>query len=41
MKKKYWYRMYFGECPLCGRSKSYRERVYGEKPEDPNERYVY
>jgi hypothetical protein len=31
--------MYYGECPVCGRLDSYRERVYGEKPKDPKEIY--
>ncbi len=38
---KHWYRIYIGECPVCGRDKSYKERVYGEKPEDRNEIYKY
>jgi hypothetical protein len=38
-KGKYWYRVFVGECPVCGRDKSYRERVYGDKPIDPNEIY--
>ena len=36
----YWYRMYVGECPACGRDASYRERVYGSKPEKWEDRYV-
>lgn len=32
---KYWYRIVTHECPLCGRSVVYRERVYGDKPKDP------
>ena len=39
--KKYWYKMYVGWCPVCGRDASYRVRVYGEKPTNPEERYVY
>lgn len=39
--KPYWYRMYIGECPVCGRDKSYRERVYGSKPKDHDERYIW
>jgi hypothetical protein len=39
--KKHWYKMYYGSCPVCGRDKSSRERVYGERPKDPKERYVY
>jgi hypothetical protein len=33
--------MYVGECPVCGSDKSSRERVYGERPKDLEERYVY
>lgn len=36
----HWYKYYWGECPICGRDKSYKERVYGEKPKDINERHV-
>ncbi len=38
--RKHWYRIYVGECPQCGRDKSYRERVYGERPPDA-QRYVH
>lgn len=41
IKKKYWYRFHVGECPVCGRDKSYRERVYGRKPKEQCKRYVY
>jgi len=34
MSKEYYYKIYIHECPVCGRSKEYRERVYGEKPID-------
>ena len=40
-QKQYWYRRYIGECPVCGRDKSYKERVCGEKPTDPKDRIVY
>ncbi len=30
--RKHWYRQYFGCCPVCGRDKSYKERVYGKRP---------
>lgn len=36
----YWYRYYIGECPLCGKDKSYKERVYGPKPKDRSKRYI-
>lgn len=38
-QKPHWYRMFVGECPVCGRDGSYRERVYGPKPEH-DARYV-
>ncbi len=34
MSKKYYYEIHIHECPVCGSSKVYRERVYGEKPTD-------
>jgi len=40
-KRPYWYKIFVGECPVCGRDKSYRIRVYSEKPKDTKERYVY
>lgn len=40
-RQAYWYRFWLGECPLCGKDQSYKERVYGPKPEDDNERYKY
>lgn len=39
--KSHWYKIYIGECPVCGKDKSYRVRIYGKKPENSNERYVY
>lgn len=39
--KRHWYRMHFGECPVCGKDKSYRERVYGRKPSDKRKCVVY
>ena len=41
IKKTHWYKMHVGECPVCGRDKSYRERVYSKKPKDYKKRYVY
>lgn len=38
--RKHWYRLHIGECPVCGRDQSYRERVYGRKP-SREKRYVY
>jgi hypothetical protein len=40
-KKKYWYRQYIGECPVCGRDQSWRERVYGKKPKDTTKVYIH
>lgn len=39
-KRRYWIRFYCGECPLCGRDKSYRERVHGRKPKSWRKRYI-
>lgn len=39
-KRKYWYRQYIGECPVCGKDYSFRERVYGKKPKDTTEIYI-
>ena len=38
--RKHWYIQYLGECPACGRDKSWRERVYGRKPKDERRRCV-
>jgi len=39
-KQKCWYRQYMGECPVCGKDKSYKERVNGTKPKDSTKIYV-
>jgi hypothetical protein len=39
--RKHWYRIYVGECPVCGRDQGYRERVYGRKPKSAKCRIVY
>jgi hypothetical protein len=31
-KGVYWYRIYFGACPVCCTETMKRERVYGKKP---------
>jgi hypothetical protein len=36
----HWYQFFVGECPVCGRDASYRERVYGERPASPAARVV-
>lgn len=40
-RRPHWYRIYIGECPVCGRDKSYRERVYGRRPKDRRRRVAY
>jgi len=40
-KLKHWYRIFVGECPVCGRDSGYKERIYGKRPTDPLKRYVY
>lgn len=40
-KLPHWYKIYLGECPVCGADKGYRERVYGEKPLNPHEVYKH
>ena len=39
--RPHWYKQYLGACPVCGSDKSYRERVYGEKPTKPEDCYEY
>jgi hypothetical protein len=39
--RPHWYKLFAGECPVCGRDKSYRVRVYGKRPADPGERVEY
>ena len=35
---RYWYKFYIGECPLCGRNKGYKIRMYSKKPKSPQKR---
>lgn len=37
-KPRYWYRITIYECPICGHSFEYRERMYTPKPVDRSER---
>ena len=37
----HWYKIYVGECPVCGRNKSYRERMFTPRPEGIEDRYEY
>lgn len=39
--RPHWYRLHVGECPVCGKDKSYRERVYGRRPKTASKRFVY
>lgn len=36
--RPHWYRLFVGECPVCGHDRSYRVRVYGRRPKDPCKR---
>lgn len=40
-KQSHWYRIYVGECPVCGSDKGYRERVNGPKPKARSKRVVH
>ena len=39
--EKYWYKTYVYECPCCGAGKTIKEREYGPKPTNPNDRVVF
>lgn len=44
MPEPHWYRLYVGECPVCGNPRGYRERVYYKnepRPMEDEKRYVY
>lgn len=41
MKQLHWYKLYVGECPVCGKWRGYRERVYGKKPKAIRFRITY
>lgn len=40
-KHQHWYRLHIGECPVCGRDRSYRVRVPGKPPANRKDRVVY
>ncbi|MCK5016219.1 MAG: hypothetical protein KAS32_04025 [Candidatus Peribacteraceae bacterium] len=42
-QESYWYRTVYELCPVCGMERSYKYRVYGEKPKDVGDRvsHVY
>ncbi len=39
--KKHWYKFYIGECPVCGRDKSYKIRMYTKRPKLLKNRIEY
>lgn len=39
-KGSYYYIQYIGECPVCGKNKSYKKRVYGKKPKEYNKTHI-
>lgn len=39
--KPHWYKTTVLECPLCGSGDVFRERIYGDKPDDPYATYVH
>jgi len=40
-RQRHWYRFFVGECPVCGRDQSYRQRIYSPRPIDPADRVVH
>lgn len=39
--KKYWYKFVVGECLVCGKDLSYKERKYTKKPKLQKDRYTH
>ncbi len=39
--KSYWYKTERYSCPVCGRTKKYKYRVYSKKPDRFSERFTY
>jgi hypothetical protein len=39
--KAHWYQQHIGACPVCGKDKSFRVRIYGKKPKSAKLRYIY
>lgn len=37
--KKYWYQQTYIGCPICGKGRTIKERVYDDKPKDLKEVY--
>ena len=38
--KPHWYKLTIFYCPICGRERKYRERIYGNKPTDASKRTI-
>jgi hypothetical protein len=42
MKKEYWYKFFIEECPVCGRSSEWKERIYDKpRPKKKEDRYKF
>lgn len=42
MKRTYWYKFHWAECPVCGKNYSYKERIYDTpKPDKIELRHIY
>lgn len=37
--RAYWYKYFWGNCPVCGKDKSYKKRQYTPKPERATDRH--
>jgi hypothetical protein len=40
-KKPHWYMQHIGECPVCGKDKSYRVRMHTKRPKGRKKRIVW
>jgi hypothetical protein len=40
-KKKYWYKTDIYYCVLCGKEDRVKERIYSDKPKEPQERTIW
>lgn len=42
MKRTYWIRFHYYDCPVCGNGDEIRERIYNEpKPQDVSKRHIH
>lgn len=39
--KKYWFKIFVGECPVCGTNMGYKVKQTTKKPKDRKKRYVF